>query len=126
MTSETCRNCALELKDKVTEQAIKIAVQDERLDAEARAREVALSALQQWQASANEWRGAMMDLTGKFLTRELYDTQHATLVKRIEDSEKLWERSAGKSGALNATWIVGAGIIGIIIGIVSLIMHYIK
>jgi hypothetical protein len=57
---------------------------DERFTAQQMSVDRASEGLKAWQASANEWRGALSDLTTRMLTRDEYDRAHHGLIEKID------------------------------------------
>jgi hypothetical protein len=57
---------------------------DERFAAQQMSVDRASEGLKAWQASANEWRGALSDLSSRMLTRDEYDRVNYGLIEKID------------------------------------------
>lgn len=92
-----------EMEEQITQLRIQVRGQEERLNAEAMAREVALKALRSWQEAANEWRGTIGDLTLRFVSRETWDTE-MRLIRSQHDQDR--GKSIALSGVLALVLVV--------------------
>jgi hypothetical protein len=70
--------------------------------------------------SINEIRGAMLDQTGKFVTRDTVDALVGALNTQITALGKQVERMEGRGSGLQQGWGYIVGAVGLALGLVSL------
>ena len=84
---------------------------DERHTAQQMSVDRASEGLKAWQASANEWRGTLSDLTARMLTRDEYDRARLGLTEKIDAQMiSMGQRIDGVSGRILLTEGKSSGI----------------
>ena len=94
---------------------------DLRLGGMDKAQELASNVLEARLEAMNEFRAAMGDQCGHYITREYYEARHGTLETQIAMLNEARAEGRGKASmtAVYVAWLFGA--IGIIMGVVDLL-----
>ena len=73
--------------------------------------------MKDWQVSANEWRQALIDQRNQYITKDAFNVFEV----RLSLLEKQNNINSGKSSGYSNVWLIIIAILGILIGIVSIL-----
>lgn len=85
---------------------------------------VAEANAEKWRLNANEWRGAMEDRERKFLQKEEFLSYKEATERALSREKTISDVSTGRSSGMMALWAIIAGVIAIVISVVSFIIKF--
>src|ERR1035437_6650504 len=70
-------------------------------------------------AGINEFRSTLSDQQKMLMTRTEYDSNHKSLVEKIDGVSSRLDKMDGKSSGTNAIWLIFVSIVGLVLGIIG-------
>jgi hypothetical protein len=78
---------------------------------------------ERWRNNANEWRAAMTDRERNFMSRDQANSMFDAIEKQIMDLKKSRDSAEGRLGGVSAGWGYLAGLVGVVVAILTLIVR---
>ena len=94
---------------------------DTRLGAVERATDLAAHTLEKRLESMNEFRSTLKDQASKFVTRDELCIQLRPILEELKELKSYKDQAVGKASQASVTTATGLALVGLIIGLVSLV-----